>query len=253
MRDEHLVKEAEAGDVDSQFELGIRYSIDNHEESKKWFEKAAENGSVDAMVELAGLCESDETPDTESAIKWYLRAAEKGSFAAMVGLIRCYNDRAEIEKWITKAEKVVSNLDAESIFYFANTLGDYPEKAMKWYAISSKRGCEWAKLKLELISLTKEFDSNKTDSLLIQIIVKTIALCLEIPEKRISMDTTFDSDLGADNLDMFELIYSLEEALGIQIPDDESLGENDIDDESWYNFKIKTVKELVSVVKRYVS
>ncbi|MCQ2603751.1 MAG: acyl carrier protein [Spirochaetia bacterium] len=51
---------------------------------------------------------------------------------------------------------------------------------------------------------------------------KIIADKLEIDESRITMDASFRQDLGADSLDTYELIYALEEELGIQIPDEKA-------------------------------
>ncbi len=41
---------------------------------------------------------------------------------------------------------------------------------------------------------------------------------LEIDREEIKPDTDFRNDLGADSLDLFELVMNLEEEYGIQIP-----------------------------------
>lgn len=41
-------------------------------------------------------------------------------------------------------------------------------------------------------------------------------------EESITMDTTFIDDLGADSLDVVELIIALEEEFGIEIPEAEA-------------------------------
>ncbi len=41
-------------------------------------------------------------------------------------------------------------------------------------------------------------------------------------EERITMETTFIDDLGADSLDVVELIIALEEEFGIEIPETEA-------------------------------
>lgn len=41
-------------------------------------------------------------------------------------------------------------------------------------------------------------------------------------EESITMDTTFIDDLGADSLDVVELIIALEEEFGIEIPETEA-------------------------------
>lgn len=50
-----------------------------------------------------------------------------------------------------------------------------------------------------------------------------IALCdqLDIEEDTISMESAIIDDLGADSLDVVDLIMSLEEEFDIEIPDDQ--------------------------------
>ena len=49
-----------------------------------------------------------------------------------------------------------------------------------------------------------------------QIIVEV----LNVDENEITMDTTFIDDLGADSLDVFQIIMGIEDEFDIQIPDD---------------------------------
>lgn len=51
---------------------------------------------------------------------------------------------------------------------------------------------------------------------------KLIADRLEIDENKITMDSSFRQDLGADSLDTYELVYAIEEELGISIPDEKA-------------------------------
>ena len=51
---------------------------------------------------------------------------------------------------------------------------------------------------------------------------KLIADRLEIDEGKIAMDSSFRQDLGADSLDTYELVYAIEEELGISIPDEKA-------------------------------
>ena len=48
-----------------------------------------------------------------------------------------------------------------------------------------------------------------------------IAEVLNIDKDEITMDTTFIDDLGADSLDLFELVTNLEEEYNIEIPAEE--------------------------------
>jgi acyl carrier protein len=51
---------------------------------------------------------------------------------------------------------------------------------------------------------------------------KLIAEKLEIDESKITLDSSFRQDLGADSLDTFELVYAIEEELGIEVPDEKA-------------------------------
>ncbi len=49
-----------------------------------------------------------------------------------------------------------------------------------------------------------------------------IAEKLEIDAAKITMNASFRKDLGADSLDTYELVYAIEEELGISIPDEKA-------------------------------
>jgi acyl carrier protein len=51
---------------------------------------------------------------------------------------------------------------------------------------------------------------------------KLIAEKLEVDAGKISMDASFRQDLGADSLDTYELVYAIEEEMGISIPDEKA-------------------------------
>ena len=51
---------------------------------------------------------------------------------------------------------------------------------------------------------------------------KLIADRLEIEEDKITLESSFRQDLGADSLDTYELVYAVEEELGITIPDEKA-------------------------------
>jgi acyl carrier protein len=51
---------------------------------------------------------------------------------------------------------------------------------------------------------------------------KLIAEKLDVDEEKITMDASFRQDLGADSLDTYELVYAIEENMGIQIPDEKA-------------------------------
>lgn len=51
---------------------------------------------------------------------------------------------------------------------------------------------------------------------------KIIVEVLNVEEDDINMDTTFIDDLGADSLDVFQIIMGLEEEFDIEIPNEEA-------------------------------
>ncbi|MBB5218336.1 MULTISPECIES: acyl carrier protein [Treponema] len=51
---------------------------------------------------------------------------------------------------------------------------------------------------------------------------KLIAEKLEIDPAKVTLESSFRGDLGADSLDTYELVYAIEEEMGVQIPDDKA-------------------------------
>ena len=51
---------------------------------------------------------------------------------------------------------------------------------------------------------------------------KIIVDVLNVDENEIPMDTTFIDDLGADSLDVFQIIMGLEEEFDIEIPNEQA-------------------------------
>ena len=51
-------------------------------------------------------------------------------------------------------------------------------------------------------------------------VIKIVMDHLGIEESKISLDSKFIDDLGADSLDTVELVMAFEEQFGIEIPDD---------------------------------
>ena len=49
---------------------------------------------------------------------------------------------------------------------------------------------------------------------------KLVAEKLEIDEAKITLDSSFRNDLGADSLDTYELVYAIEEELHVSIQDE---------------------------------
>ena len=49
-----------------------------------------------------------------------------------------------------------------------------------------------------------------------------IAEKMEVDPSKVTLDASFRKDLGADSLDTYELIYAIEEEMGITIPDEKA-------------------------------
>lgn len=49
-----------------------------------------------------------------------------------------------------------------------------------------------------------------------------IADKLEVERDKISLDSRFREDLGADSLDTYELLYAIDSELGVSVPDDKA-------------------------------
>lgn len=69
---------------------------------------------------------------------------------------------------------------------------------------------------------------------------KVIAEVLNVDPEEITMETTFMDDLGADSLDVFQIIMGIEEEFDIEIPADKAE-------------KISTVEEAVDLIKSALS
>ena len=69
---------------------------------------------------------------------------------------------------------------------------------------------------------------------------KIIVEVLNVDENDITVDTTFIDDLGADSLDVFQIIMGLEEEFEIEIPNEEAE-------------KIVTVGDAVEQIKNAIA
>ncbi len=71
-------------------------------------------------------------------------------------------------------------------------------------------------------------------------IKKIIAEVLNVEEDSITMESTFGDDLGADSLDVFQIIMGVEEEFEIEIPNEEAE-------------KIVTVGDAVEQIKKVIA
>ena len=59
---------------------------------------------------------------------------------------------------------------------------------------------------------------------------KLIAEKLDVDEGKITMEASFRQDLGADSLDTYEMVYAIEEEMGVAIPDEKATEFNTVKD-----------------------
>lgn len=69
---------------------------------------------------------------------------------------------------------------------------------------------------------------------------KIIAEVLNVDPDEITMETTFQDDLGADSLDVYQIIMGIEEELDIEIPAESAE-------------QVTTVEEAVEMIKNAVN
>src|SRR5438067_10171364 len=85
----------------------------------------------------------------------------------------------------------------------------------------------------KIIERTGESQMGAVDEKVKQIIVEQ----LQVDEAEVTPGASFQEDLGADSLDVVELVMQFEEAFDIQIPDEDAE-------------KIKTVKDAVDYIEK---
>jgi len=69
-------------------------------------------------------------------------------------------------------------------------------------------------------------------------IIELIAESLDIDLETVTLEASFQDDLGADSLDTVELVMAFEEEFDIEIPDEEAE-------------KIRTVKDAIDYVNKH--
>ncbi len=70
-------------------------------------------------------------------------------------------------------------------------------------------------------------------------IIDIIVEKLNVPREQVKPEASFIDDLGADSLDLVELVMAMEEAFGMEISDEEAE-------------KLRTVKDVIDYVKAKV-
>lgn len=69
---------------------------------------------------------------------------------------------------------------------------------------------------------------------------KVIAEVLNVDPEEITMESTFMDDLGADSLDVYQIVMGIEEEFDIEVPADKAE-------------KISTVEEAVEMIKSAIN
>jgi acyl carrier protein len=67
-------------------------------------------------------------------------------------------------------------------------------------------------------------------------VIKIVAEQFEVPVEKVTVKSLFTEDLKADSLSVVELVLAIEEAFGLEIPDEDAE-------------KIKTVGDVINYVK----
>ncbi len=70
-------------------------------------------------------------------------------------------------------------------------------------------------------------------------VIDIIVEKLNVPREQVKPEASFIDDLGADSLDLVELVMAMEEAFGMEISDEEAE-------------KLRTVKDVIEYVKSRV-
>ena len=64
----------------------------------------------------------------------------------------------------------------------------------------------------------------------LELLKKVISEVLNVDPEEITLQTTFTDDLGADSLDVFQIIMGIEEELDFEVPAEKAEGINTVED-----------------------
>lgn len=190
-------KAADGGNVAAMYNLGCMYRYgrpnitQNYKEARKWYRKAAENGFPDAMTSLGYMYHNGEGVklNYDEAIKWYKLAiqSDEPNTTAMCNLAFMYENGEGVNTDLVRAR---------TLYIQAYGAGD-----------------DRAKEDLERMGFTKR-------ELIVIKIRYIICEQLGLEYDEVRMESEFINDLGADSLDIVELIMAFEEEFNIEIPDE---------------------------------
>ena len=64
-------------------------------------------------------------------------------------------------------------------------------------------------------------NSRKENKIMLEKVKEIVAESLNVEESTLSVTTSFKEDLGADSLDLFEMVMAFEEAFEVEIPSED--------------------------------
>lgn len=64
-------------------------------------------------------------------------------------------------------------------------------------------------------------NSRKENKIMLEKVKEIVAESLNVEESTLSETTSFNEDLGADSLDLFEMVMAFEEAFEVEIPSED--------------------------------
>jgi TPR repeat protein len=195
---------AEQTNATAQFKLAnILLNDGNIQEATNWYENAALNGNIDALVKLGDMSFNGEgyEQSTHDAIFYYKQAATKGHVEAMLKLGDIYysiGQKEEALSWYRNAANhknadaqfklgemyyngEVEQIDRSRFFRYSffsmlswdskKTLAEHKLEAEKLYDLSAKQGNIEAQKKLDVINFNKQLELAKNGDVNSQMMV----------------------------------------------------------------------------------
>ncbi|RHZ87646.1 hypothetical protein Glove_33g125 [Diversispora epigaea] len=160
-----LLKSAERGDSDTQFNLGYCYekgigTIKDEEKAFQWYLKSAEGGNNLGQYNLAFCYDNGigTMKDKGKAFQWYLKSAECGNIEGQYNLAICYHNGIETIKdegkaflWYLKSAEGGNHFGQNNLgTCYRDEIGTIKdeEKAFQWYLKSAEGGSSEGQLNL---------------------------------------------------------------------------------------------------------
>jgi TPR repeat protein len=161
--------EAENGDAEAQYNLGMMFLNGDYTEAAKWLRKAAEQGIAEAQFNLGVMYYKGQgiPQDYAEAEKWLRKAAEQGVVEAQYKLGDAYStvhgipqDLAKAMKWYRKAAEQ-GHAGAQTAlgtrYQIGQTTPEELAEAMEWYRKAAKDGTAAATLELGEMSHNPDY------------------------------------------------------------------------------------------------